>query len=243
MKTLIKNLALVFAVVVASAACTPYKSQEVGFRVPSANPNMQVIGGAQVAAEAYRDKSAARAAFGFDIVSAGIQPVQVVIDNQGGSALRIVPEQTFLIDDQGYMWNILDSRAAYERVEKSGEYARIARGAGRGGMLGAAGGALVGAAIGVVSGENVASAAGKGAALGGAGGAVIGGGHELGSDEAGREISRDLSNKELRNRPVGPGFLGRGFLFFPAEAGQPRQLRLQMYDIDSGEVHTRTFAL
>ncbi|MDO3379392.1 hypothetical protein [Geoalkalibacter halelectricus] len=242
-KLIKKSWILLFALVFAATGCTPYKSQEVGFRVPSANPNMQVIGGAQVAAESYRDRNAARSAFGFDIIGAGIQPVQVVIDNQGGSALRIVPEQTFLIDDEGYMWNILDSRAAYERVEKSDEYARIGRGAGRGGMLGAAGGALVGAAIGIVSGENVASAAGKGAALGGAGGAVIGGAHELGSDEAGRAIARDLSNKELRNRPVGPGFLGRGFLFFPAEAGQPRQLRLQMLDVDSGEVYTRSFAL
>lgn len=230
-------------VMVLVAGCTSYKRQEVGFKVPSAHPNMQVMAGAQIAAAAYADSRAARQAFGFDIVSAGIQPVQVVIDNLGESALRIVPEQTFLIDDQGVLWNVLDSRTAYERVEKSSEYARIARSAGRGGVLGAAGGALVGAAIGVLSGENVAAAAGKGAALGGAGGAVIGGAQELGDDQAGREIARDLGNKELRNRPVESGYLGRGFLFFPAEAGKPHQLRLQMREEYSGQVHTRIFPL
>ncbi|WP_305046555.1 hypothetical protein [Geoalkalibacter sp.] len=243
MKNTISLPAILLMVLLAVSGCTTYKRQEVGFKIPAAHPNMQVIAGAQIAAAAYPDQRAARDAFGFDIVSAGIQPVQVVIDNQGSSALRIVPEQTFLIDDTGHLWNILDSRTAYERVEKSSEYARIARGAGRGGVLGAAGGALVGAAIGVLTGENVASAAGKGAAVGGAGGAVIGGAQELGSEDAGREIARDLGNKELRNQPVGPGFLGRGFLFFPAEAGKPRQLRLQVRDVDSGSVYTATFAL
>jgi hypothetical protein len=241
MKKTLKYMLVLVAVLV--AGCTSYKKQEVGFKVPSAHPNMQIIAGAQVAAAAYTDSSAARAAFGFDIVSAGIQPVQVVIDNLGDSALRIVPDQTFLIDDQGVLWNVLDSRTAYERVEKSSEYARIARSAGRGGVLGAAGGALVGAAIGVLSGENVAAAAGKGAAVGGAGGAVIGGAHELGDDQAGREIARDLGNKELRNNPVEPGYLGRGFLFFPAEAGKPLQLRLQMREEYTGQVHTRIFPL
>jgi hypothetical protein len=220
---------LVFAVLMLLFSCTTYKSQEVGFKVPSASPNMQVMAGAQVAAQAYLDKNAAQDAFGFDIVKAGIEPVQVVIDNQGGSSLRIVPEQTFLI--------------AYERVEKSSEYSRVAGSAGRSGVFGAAGGALLGAAIGVLTGENVGTSAAKGAALGGAGGAVLGGAQELGDNDAGRRIARDLGNKELRNEVIDSGILGRGFLLFPAEADTPAQLRLQLKEVQSGRLHTATFSL
>lgn len=225
------------------AACTSYKSQEVPFRAPAALPNMQTVAGAQVAAQAYADPSAARQAFGFDIRGAGLLPVQVVVDNVGTNNLLVVPEQTFLIDAGGNMWNLLDRRTAYERMEKSSEYARVAKKAGRGTVFGATGGALIGAAIGILSGQNVGDAALKGAALGGAGGAVVGGGQELGSDEGARQISSDLANKELENKLIRSGDLGRGFLFFPGEAPSAATLRLQLREIDSGLVHTRSFPL
>lgn len=224
-------------------ACTSYKSQEVPFRAPAALPNMQTVGGAQVAAQAYADPNAAKQAFGFDIRGAGLLPVQVVVDNLGTNNLLVVPEQTFLIDAEGNMWNLLDRRTAYERMEKSSEYARVAKKAGRGTVFGATGGALIGAAIGILSGQNVGDAALKGAALGGAGGAVIGGGQELGSDESARQISSDLANKELENKLIRAGDLGRGFLFFPGEAPSAATLRLQLREIDSGLVHTRSFSL
>jgi len=224
-------------------ACTSYRSQEVSFRAPSSLPNMQVVAGAQVAAQAYADKAAAKAAFGFDIRAAGLMPVQVVIDNMGSDSLSVVPEQTFLIDASGGMWNLLERRIAYERLEKSSEYARVAKEAGRSSVFGAAGGALVGAAIGVLSGHNVGDAALKGAALGGAGGAVFGGGQELGSDESARQISRDLANKELENRAVETGMLAHGFLFFPGEAPSAAALRLQLQAKPGGQVYTLTLPL
>ncbi|HEY7744740.1 MAG TPA: hypothetical protein VIA07_00275 [Desulfuromonadales bacterium] len=225
------------------AACTSYKSQEVSFRPPSAMPNMQIVAGAQVAAQAYVDKAEAKQAFGFDIRDAGLLPVQVIVDNGGNHGLLVVPEQTFLIDAQGNMWNLLDRRTAYERMEKSSEYARVAKSAGRGSVFGATGGALLGAAIGILTGDNVGEAAIKGAALGGAGGAVIGGGQELGSDESARQISSDLANKELENKVILPGSLGRGFLFFPGEAPSAAALRLQLAEEESGQTHTRTLPL
>lgn len=225
------------------AACTTYKSQEVPFRAPSALPNMQVVAGAEVAAQAYTDKTEARQAFGFDIRSAGLLPVQVVVDNTGTHDLLVVPEQTFLIDAEGNMWNLLDRRTAYERMEKSSEYARVAKKAGRGTVFGATGGALMGAAIGILTGQNVGDAALKGAAVGGAGGAVLGGGYELGSEESARQISSDLANKELENKTIQSGLLGRGFLFFPGEAPSAAALRLQLKEVESGQVHTRTFPL
>lgn len=238
----LQTVVLVFSLLLL-VACTSYKSQEVSFRAPSTLPNMQIVAGAQVAALAYADPDKAKQAFGFDIRGAGLLPVQVVVDNLGTSSLLVVPEQTFLIDAQGNMWNLLDRRTAYERMEKSSEYARVAKKAGRGTVFGATGGALVGAAIGILSGQNVGDAALKGAALGGAGGAVIGGGQELGSEESARQISSDLANKELENKLIQPGDLGRGFLFFPGEAPSAATLRLQLREIDNGLVHTRTFPL
>jgi hypothetical protein len=224
-------------------SCTSYKSQEVSFRHPTAYPTMQVVAGAQVAVEAFDDRRTASNAFGFDIRGAGLLPIQMVMDNAGEHGLLVVPEQTFLIDKQGNMWNLLDSRTAYQRVEKSTEYARVARGAGRGSVFGAAGGALVGAAIGILTGDNVGTAATRGAAVGGAGGAVLGGAEELTSVDAGRQISRDLANKSLVNQPIQPGMLGRGFLFFPGEAPSAGALRLQLQETDSGRIHTLTLSL
>lgn len=218
--------------------CTTYRSQEVPFRAPASYGNMQLVAGAQLASRAFVDKAEASGAFGFDIRSAGLLPVQVVFDNQGEQALAIVPEQSFLIDGEGNLWNLLDSRTAYMRIEKSSEYARIAKGGGKGAMLGAAGGAVLGAAIGILAGENVGSTMFKGAAVGGAGGAVVGGAQGAGDDDAGRQIARDLANKSLVNQGIQPGSIAQGFLFFPGEAKSAAQLRLQISEVGTGKVHT-----
>jgi hypothetical protein len=223
-------------------ACTPYKSQQVPFRPPSAFSGMQVVAGAQVAAQAYVDEKDARDAFGFNIRKAGLLPVQIVIDHQGTNSLTIVPGQTFLIDATGNYWNLLDGRTAYERLEKSSEFASIAKGAGKGSVLGAAGGAIVGAAIGILTGENIGETLGKGAAIGAAGGAVLGGTEAGGSGEVESQISRDLANKQLENRPLEPGMLSRGFLFFPGEATSATQLRLQVKET-GGPIHNLTLPL
>jgi len=73
---------------------------------------MQRVAGAQVAAEAYADPGKVKKAFGFDIRGARLLPVQVVIDNTGSHDLQVVPDQTFLVDDQGNMWNLLGRHAS-----------------------------------------------------------------------------------------------------------------------------------
>lgn len=242
MKTLSYHAALCLALL-SLAGCTSYRSQEVPFRPPAAYAGMQVVGGAQVAAEAYADKTKAKEAFGFDIRGAGLLPVQVVIDNVGSRTVEVVPEQTFLVDSAGNYWNLLDRRTAYQRVEGSSEYARIAKGSGKGSLLGAAGGAVIGAAIGILAGENVGEALGKGAAVGAAGGAVLGGAKSGTSGEEERQISQDLANKTLENRSIDPGILGRGFLFFPGEAPSASQLRLQLRDTSSGQLYNAILSL
>lgn len=238
MQWLITLLAIVFLF-----ACTGYKSQEVAFRHPSAYMNVQQAAGAQIGAESFADEKAAKNAFGFDIIEAGLLPVQIVIDNAGHGAIEIVPEQTFLIDEQGGMWDLLDSRTAYERLEKSSEFARVSKSAGKSGGYGALGGALVGAAIGLLSGENIGETTMKGAAVGGVGGAVIGGGKELSVNEGARQITRDMRRKELGNKPIAAGSIGRGFLFFPAEAKTAERLRLQIMEVADGQTHTLFLSL
>lgn len=230
-------------VLVVLSSCTTYEDRKVSFRHPSAYSQMQVVAGAQMAAEAYADPGVAKESFGFDILSAGLLPVQVVIDNQGSRALEIVPEQTFLIDADGGMWNLLSRSDGQKRLSKSTEYGRVASKAGRSSLFGAAGGALIGAAIGVLSGENVAETAAKGMVLGGAGGAVLGGGKELAEKSTDKEIARDMEEKEIRNRPIEPGSIGRGFLFFPSEAKTARELRLQVREVGTNQTHTVNLAM
>jgi hypothetical protein len=234
------NRTLVGIVVILSllsslAGCTFHASREVAFRPPAQIANAQQVGGTLVAAEQYADKKMAKAAFGFDIRGAGLLPVQVVMDNQGPQRFEIVADQTFLVDATGGYWNLLDRKTAYQRVESSSEYGSIVKGGAEKGMWGAAAGALAGAAIGILSGHNVGEAAGMGAAAGAAAGTIYGGAQAGSSDEPGRRIARDLATKDLENRIIEPGNLGRGFLFFPGEAPSASQLRLQLRDVVTGQ--------
>jgi hypothetical protein len=237
-----KGVLLILAIMASllTSCSTAYKSQEVSFRYPTSYNFSQDISGAKVAVEAFADKDRAKKTFGFDIIGAGVLPVQIVIDDTGIHRLEVIPTQTFLIDDQGRMWNILNNVQAYERLEKSSEFTNIAKSSGTGAALGAAGGALVGAAIGILSGRDVGGAMLKGAGAGAAGGALIGGAQGLNTDEVSEKISSDLTSKQLKNRPIEPGTLARGFMFFPAEASGARQLRLQLKETDTGRIHTAT---
>ena len=215
-----------------------YKSQEIPFRPPSAYTSMKVVAGAQIAAQAYVEAVEAKKMFGFDIRKAGLLPVQVVIDNAGEDSLEINPKQTFLVDAAGNYWNLLDNRTAYRRVNESTEYANVVNEAGESAFWGALGGAVIGGAIAIVGGENVAEGIGRGVVVGGAAGSVVGGSESLQSSDAGYQISRDLGSKSLENRPIRPGELGRGFLFFPGEAPSASQLRLQVEATRSGKLYT-----
>ncbi len=234
-----KRLAVwVLAAAVAGAGCTRYEQKPLPVRLPSAYPNAVTVFGATVAAEAHADRDRAKELYGFDIVGAGVLPVQVVFDNQGDDPIQIVPDQTFLVDARGQLWNILDQELAYKRIRDKTEWGEIAPEAGKGALLGAAAGAIVGAAIGIVTGENVLETTGKGAAVGGAGGAVIGGSKGLEDPEVRRSIREDLRNRTLENRPIPPGKLSHGVLYFPAEAETPKQLRLRLRNTRTGEERT-----
>jgi hypothetical protein len=209
--------------------------------MPTAYPNAVEVAGATIAAKAYDDAREAQNAFGFDILSAGVLPVQVIFDNKGNHSIEIVPSQTFLVDSSNNLWPILDSRMAYDRIEKKTELGQIAPEATKSGLLSGAAGAVIGAAIGIVSGHNVGDAAMKGAAVGAASGAVLGGAKGM-ADTGGvqQQISEDLHKRSLSSRAIPPQDLSYGFLFFPGEAKKAKELRLRIKETDTGNNYLLT---
>lgn len=222
-----------------AGACTSYKQQPVAFKMPSAYVNATQVAGATVAAKAFEDTKEAKEAFGFDIRGAGLYPVQVIFDNTGKNSLQIEPSQTFLVDGEGNLWSIMDSRLAYDRITEKTEMARIGQSGAKTGFLGAVAGGLLGGAIGIVTGEDVLSSAGKGAALGGAVGATAGGAKAATSGHDARaEIVNDLRGKSLENKSIAPNSIAHGFIFFPGEAKGKQELRLQLRVVETGDVQT-----
>ncbi len=214
-----------------------YKRKPLPFKTPTAYPNATEVAGALVGAEAYVDPRATKEAFGFDIRSAGMLPIQVVFDNQGSNTLEIDVTQTFLEDTEGNLWPILEREIAYERATRYSQTQQIFKEGAYGGFLGATAGAIIGAAVGIVTGENVAKAAGKGAAVGAAAGATLGGVKGYTSDDARRVIVKDLQQKSMEYKPIEPKTLAYGFLFFPGEARTVKQLRLRLFEADTKVAH------
>jgi hypothetical protein len=204
--------------------------------LPESNANVQNLNGLQVAASCWQNKAEATAAFGFDIINAGLLPVQIVFENQTFQTFQINPSQTFLVNDREELYQILDNQSAYERVQRSTGFKEAARSLGKGAFWGSAAGAAIGAAIGVVSGRSAGDYAMRGAVAGAAAGGILGVAQGAGNGELTRQISDELANRSLKNNPIRPQEISRGIIFFPAEAGLPKQLRLQLHDKDTDKV-------
>lgn len=237
MQRYIPILLLTFVMVFSSGCGQSYKATPLSFKTPASFDNVVKISGAEIASRAFAEPKETKQAFGFDILAAGMLPVQVVFDNQGPHTLEINGQQTFLEDQKGNLWPVLSTKIAYERATKYSKTKEIFKEGAYSGFLGAAAGSLIGAAVGVVSGDNIAEAVGKGAAVGAAAGATLGGTGAYTSDEARRAITNDLREKSLQNNAVKPQNLAHGFLFFPAEAKSAKHLRLQILETDSGQTH------
>jgi len=237
MQRYIPILLLTFVMVFSSGCGQSYKAKPLPFKTPASYDNMVNIGSSEIASRAFVDPKETKEAFGFDILAAGMLPVQVVFDNQGPHSLEINGQQTFLEDQKGNLWPVLSTKIAYERATKYAQTKEIFKEGAYSGFLGAAAGSLIGAAVGIVSGDNVAEAVGKGAAVGAAAGATLGGTGAYTSDNARRKIIDDLREKSLQNNAVEPQNLAHGFLFFPGEAKSVKQLRLQILETDTGKTH------
>ena len=225
-----------------ACATHTYEQQVVPFKLPMAYPNFTRAGGADIAAKAYDDPNEAAKAFDYDMRGSGVLPVEIVFDNRGNHSLEIVPAQTFLVDTANNLWPILDANLAYDRINKKTEMGKVLPEAAKGGVLGAAAGAILGAAIGIVTRTNVGNAAGAGAAVGGAIGSVAGGTKGAMDTDTQARIREDLSKRSLENRPVRPGEIAYGFVFFPGEAAKAKELRLQVKEVDTGVRHALIMA-
>jgi hypothetical protein len=235
-----KHIFRVIAILIALLmllSCAKYQRQVVPFKLPSGYPNVTEAAGAQIAARAYDDKGEAEKAFGFNIIGAGVLPVQVVFDNKGPHRIEIVPNQTYLVDIDDNLWPILDARLAYDRIQKKTEYGEVAPQAVQKGALGATAGAIIGAAIGIVSGRSVGEGAMRGAAAGAALGATIGGAQGMSDPEARHAIRDDLQTRSLDNRAVVPQEVAHGFIFFPGESKKAKELRLRIKEADTGKTY------
>lgn len=243
MNRIITILFALLLVVTLGACSTTYRAAPLPFRAPATLGNSIRIDGAEIGARAYDDKAEARRVFGFDIIGAGMLPVQVVFDNRSRHTFEINGQQSFLEDARGNLWPVLSRDMAYARATQHVQSGQMLRKGASNGLMGAAAGAVVGAAIGIVTGEGVGAAAGKGAAIGGAAG-MLGGGVEGYQDrEAYRAISEDLRANSLQNKTILPDMLACGVLFYPAEASLAGRLTLQLVETDTGRSHRLVFNL
>ncbi|HKJ71250.1 MAG TPA: hypothetical protein VKA55_05820 [Gammaproteobacteria bacterium] len=213
---------------VLTGGCATYGEKVAPVPLPETSPQAVTVDGARVVAQAYMDPQQAKDALGFDARGAGLIPVRFVIDNQSPGVVRLRPDQTFLLDQEGNAWPLLTSEQAYRRVRAHVGPGETITGAGETTLLGGAAGAVAGLAIGVLTGSNVAESVGKGAVVGGAAGAIGGGAGRY--QELDREIREDLEQKGLKLQRVPAGELAYGYLFFPGkdEAKSARSLRLSL---------------
>lgn len=220
---------LLVALAVILAACT-YRDRVAPIRLPETAANMIEIEGLKISALAYTDRAAAESTYGFDARRAGLLPVQVTFQNDSPFQVSVNAEQTFLLDHQQNAWPILSKEKTYERTRKFVDIGETAKGTAKPALLLGAAGAVAGLAIGIVSGNNIGETMGQGAVIGAAAGAIGGGADAYA--RSGRRITDDLAGKTMKNKPVLPGQIAYGTLFFPGtpgdEAESARELRLSL---------------
>jgi hypothetical protein len=225
------------------SACSTYKPQATPLRLPQSYDNVQNVNGLSAAAYCWQNEEEAKAAFGFNVLKAGLLPVQVVFDNQTSQTFQINPSQTFLVNDRQELFSVLDNQSAYDRVQRSTGFKEAVKGLGKGALWGGAAGAVIGSAIGVAAGRSAGDYAMRGAATGAAAGAILGVGQGMGNTEVARQVADDLANRSLKNDPIRPQEISRGIIFFPGESGRPVQLRLQLREKDTDKVINLNFPL
>ncbi|MDI6796965.1 MAG: hypothetical protein QMD09_08470 [Desulfatibacillaceae bacterium] len=93
-------LALILFFLPFTACSTAYKATPLPFKAPSAHSNYTMVAGLELGSRAFADEKEAAGIFGFNILKAGMLPVEVVFSNTGSSEFEVNAAQTFLEDEQ-----------------------------------------------------------------------------------------------------------------------------------------------
>jgi hypothetical protein len=218
--------------------CAAYEYRAVPIKNANSYSDYATVLGATVAARVWTDPAEANQDFGFDILGAGLIPVEIVVDNEGVQTLEVNTDQTWVEDSAGDLWEVLPAKVVYDRVNQYVYMGRVGSEAARSGALGTAAGAILGAAIGIISEGDVGRSVLKGAAVGAATGAVIGGANAMADQEAQLRIADDLRSQNLKDKPFPPDTLSHGFLFFPGEIQEPVLIRLQLREVNTQQRQT-----
>jgi len=220
----LKKIFILLCLLSLITACT-YKDRVQ----PIALSDMSVINGLHVSALSYEDIQQAKETFGFNIRKAGLLPVGISFENEGTNNIKIISDQTFIIDNKNQAWPVNTSERTAKRIEKHVDIGETAAGAAKPALLMGAVGAVSGLAIGIITGDDIGEAIGKGAAIGAAAGAISGG--VEGYMNTKEKIQNDLENKKLENKTILPNQIGYGILFFPGykeEAASAEMLKLSL---------------
>lgn len=211
---------LVALCMLVSGCAKPLRTEVVSFRLPTTYPShIQLDDGLSLAIDPITTLSESENAFGTDIFSAGLFPVQVIVYNQGQNEHEIDATQMFAITSTGNYFAAYNLGQSAERVRESSLGTTIAQGAAAGAILGA----IVGAGVGVAAddaGQGAASGAIIGAAAGGSAGA---------SDSLTMEFKKQLGNLAFGNRVIYPTDIEQGFVYFAHQ--EYRYMRIKIFNI------------
>lgn len=101
-------------------SCNPNPENSEAVPLPESLAPSVESDGTRFQALAYMDSQLSQAATGLDMRNAGLLPVRISIDNQNGSAVKIIPRQTFLVDLEAQAWPLLPAELAFSRLQQAG---------------------------------------------------------------------------------------------------------------------------
>jgi len=233
----IKLFSVIMLLICFTACSKAFVAKPVAFRMPSVYGNAVKMDKTLAAAEVFNNGRYDKKIFGFDIHGAGMLPVQVVFQNTGYRDMQVVVAQTFLEETNGNMWEVLRGDIAKSRATQNAQDKKALKESGKKGLIGAGIGALIGAIISTATGSKVAETIGKGAVVGAGAGAVYGPVKALENDDAIKGALKSFNETLIEHKPIKGGCITRGFLYFPGEAKNPKQLWVTLKDAMNESVY------